>query len=88
MPTGLIARKHRTKKRENSNTVIPSSCYTLGYFTLWWSRMYHEGVKEAATKKIQAENKASSARIRDYLMCGKKTVPEKSSYDTNFVDKQ
>ena len=50
--------------------------------------MYREGVKEAATKKIQAENEASSARIRDYLMCGKKTVPDESSYDANFVDKQ
>ena len=50
--------------------------------------MYHEGVKEAATKNIQAENKASSARIRVYLIYGKKTVPEKSSYDANIVDKQ
>ena len=45
--------------------------YNLGYFTLWWSRMTREGVRDEVARKKKEENDTNSARLRLLLGCGK-----------------
>jgi hypothetical protein len=49
----------------------PKPGYNLGYFTLWWSRMAREGVKDELARRRKEEDNASSARVRLLLGCGK-----------------
>ena len=51
------------------------------HFTLCWSRMERESIKNASAKQIWLEDKASSARMRLFLGCGTTTEKVKKSLD-------
>jgi hypothetical protein len=60
--------------------------YNLGYFTLWWSRMTREGVKDELPRRRKEDDNTSSARMRLLLDCGK-TGNETNEQDTKIMDK-
>jgi hypothetical protein len=65
---------HPGKKKKKTSTSTKD--YNLNYFTLWWSRMTREGLKEESVRKRRDEDAINSVRLRQLLLVAREPKPD------------
>ena len=84
----VTAKRKKKKTTENKKKSAPSTGYSLGYFSLWWSRMEREASKDMKRMKEEWLRHKQEWSLLNMLDIGPKAEVESITIAENVAEKK